>query len=111
MRNPKPGSKPVIRSVPKEAQDEVWRQVQDIAADYALEFYLRGKSIYITERDEPLCRLDYTGDLKEWELAVYQYSRGGYSKDEFLVRKRGPPRDLVVEALTYYRLMNQPPLY
>lgn len=108
MRNPKPALKPGTRSVSKEAQDELWRQVQDFAADYGLEFYLRGKSIYITERDEPLCRLDYTGNLEQWEMAIYKYSKGAYSKDEFGVKRRGTPRALVEDALRFYQRWGQP---
>jgi len=30
----------------------------------------------------PICRLEYTGKMDQWEFAIYKYSRGDYSPDE-----------------------------
>ncbi|MEZ4769334.1 MAG: hypothetical protein R2844_13020 [Caldilineales bacterium] len=32
----------------------------------------------------PVCRLTYTGDMINWEFAIYKYSDEGYDPDEWL---------------------------
>jgi len=31
---------------------------------------------------EPICRLEYTGDIKDWKFAIYKYSSQGYDPEE-----------------------------
>jgi hypothetical protein len=32
----------------------------------------------------PICRLKYTGDMHDWEFAIYKYSSGRYNPEEWL---------------------------
>jgi len=48
----------------------------------------RGKYVYL-DRDDyghvgPRARLTYTGDLEEWEFAIYKYSDERYDPDEWM---------------------------
>lgn len=47
----------------------------------------RGKYLYLDRSDfgnvGPICRLEYTGTMDDWEFAIYKYSRDAYSSDEF----------------------------
>ncbi len=46
----------------------------------------KGNYLYL-DRNEygnvaPICRLKYTGDMNNWEFAIYKYSRDHYDPDE-----------------------------
>ena len=48
----------------------------------------RGKYVYL-DRDDygyigPRARLTYTGDLEQWEFAIYKYSDERYDPDEWM---------------------------
>ncbi len=56
--------------------------------DVAYSARFRGKHVYL-DRDDgsgpgPICRLAYTGDMNEWEFAIYKYSSDRYDPEEFM---------------------------
>ena len=76
--------------------DEIKAQVNEIVARfnegsedptcfYAARF--RGNYLYLHRSDfgriGPICRLKYTGDMDNWEFAIYKYSSGRYDPDEW----------------------------
>ena len=36
------------------------------------------------EKLSPICRLEFTGDIKNWEFAIYKYSNQSYDSEECL---------------------------
>jgi hypothetical protein len=78
--------------------DEVQKQVDDIVKRFnetkirdPNRFYIpryRGKFLYL-DRDDygflgHVCRLKYTGDMNDWNFAIYKYSDGCYDPDEWM---------------------------
>ena len=76
--------------------DDIKAQVNEIVARfnegsgdptcfYAARF--RGSYLYLDRSDfgriGPICRLKYTGDMNNWEFAIYKYSSGRYDPDEW----------------------------
>lgn len=77
---------------------EIKLQVDAIVARFNVE-HLRGKprAHYVTNyrgahlylghevggRFGPVCRLTYTGDMQNWEFAIYKYSSGTYDPEEW----------------------------
>src|SRR5437773_8802421 len=47
----------------------------------------RGKFLYLDRRDygrlSPICRLEYTGKMKDWSFAIYKYSDERYDEEEW----------------------------
>ena len=47
----------------------------------------RGANVYLGHnihgRFSPVCRLTYTGDMDQWEFAIYKYSDNGYDPSEW----------------------------
>lgn len=81
----------------KRIPDEIKAQVNEIVARfnegsgdptcfYATRF--RGSYLYLDRSDfgqiGPICRLKYTGDMSNWEFAIYKYSSGRYDPDEWI---------------------------
>ena len=81
----------------KAIPDEVRAQVAEIVREFNLNtvrntncFFstrYRGRNLYL-DRDDygnigPRCRLTYTGDMENWEFAIFLYSREKYDPDEW----------------------------
>ncbi len=49
----------------------------------------RGRFLYLDREDygrlSQVCRLEYTGDLKAWNFAIYKYSSESYDDDEWFL--------------------------
>jgi hypothetical protein len=48
----------------------------------------RGKFLYVDRQDyrgrlQPICRLEYTGNMPEWSFAIYKYSDERYDAEEW----------------------------
>ena len=48
----------------------------------------KGSYLYLDRNDgagrpSPICRLRYTGDVRNWEFAIYKYSSGQYNPNEW----------------------------
>lgn len=65
---------------------------------------IRGRFVYVTHDDEPLCRLGYRGSDDEWDYAIYKYSKGAYSSDELFMPSSGPIEQCVRIAVDAYNL-------
>lgn len=82
-----------IKSVP----NEIKQQVEDIVKRFneteirdPNHFYVpryRGKFLYLDRenygRISQICRLEYTGDMNEWNFAIYKYSSARYDESEW----------------------------
>jgi len=82
-----------IRTIPKKVKEEV----NDIVARFNSEemsnpYYsyiarFKGKYLFLDRKESgqtgPICRLEYTGKMDSWGFAIYKYSWGDYSPDEF----------------------------
>ncbi|MCP4601053.1 MAG: hypothetical protein GY847_11095 [Proteobacteria bacterium] len=77
--------------------DEIKAQVNEIIAQfnqgsgdptcfYAVRF--RGEYLYLDRSDfgqiGPICRLKYTGDMDDWEFAIFKWSSERYDPDEWM---------------------------
>ena len=52
----------------------------------------RGNYLYLNRNDagtqSSICRLKYTGDMQNWEFAIFKYSSETYDSDEWMVKIR-----------------------
>lgn len=89
----KEGAKVSSKRIPLEVREEVDKIVQQFneewiedSGDYYLTRY-RGRFLYLDRLSpggpEPICRLEYTGDMHQWEFAIYKYSDERYDPDEW----------------------------
>ena len=82
-----------IESISKEVREQVQAIVDKFNCDgfadreqsYVPRF--RGKYLYLDRKDYgsvgPICRLEYTGDMKNWQFAMYQYCSAQYGESSF----------------------------
>lgn len=60
-------------------------QIADPENQYVLRF--KGRFLYLDRdhhgRHGPICRLTYTGDLNQWNFAIYKYSSNSYDPSEW----------------------------
>ena len=79
------------KTIPK----AVKAQVEEIVTrfneklDYGYVTRYRGNYLYLDRKNyfgkaAPLCRLTYTGDMNNWEFAIYKYSSERYDPDEWM---------------------------
>jgi hypothetical protein len=82
------------KAIPDEVRAEVEAQVarfnEEVVKDSHQYFSVRfrGKHAYF-DRDDygyvgPRARLTYTGDMKQWEFAIYKYSDEHYDPEEWM---------------------------
>jgi hypothetical protein len=78
--------------------EEVKRQANEIVmqfnkngiADLNVSYLTRygGRFLYLDRvsygHSGPICRLEYTGDINQWEFAIFKYSDGKYDPEEWL---------------------------
>ena len=76
--------------------DDIKEQVDEIVRSFNEEFMdpdcvyvtrYRGKFLYL-DRNEygqigSICRLEYTGDMNNWDFAIYKYSSERYDAEEW----------------------------
>lgn len=81
-------------AIPKEIQQEVYRIIEAFnrthfsgrtdSVAYFIE--IKGKFLYLRRHEfgkiSPVARLTYTGDMKEWEFAIFKWTREQYDSDE-----------------------------
>lgn len=82
------------KSIPPDVKKEVEkivkefnkRELADSGQSYCVRF--RGQYAYLNRDDGcgpgPICRLEYTGNIKEWEFAIYKYSSERYDPEEWM---------------------------
>lgn len=57
--------------------------------DYGYIARYRGMYLYLDRKNyfgssTPICRLKYTGDINQWEFAIYKYSTESYDASDWL---------------------------
>ncbi len=82
------------KSIPKEIKqqvDDIVKRFNESKIQDPRCFYIpryRGKFLSLDREDygriSHVCRLEYTGDMHEWNFAIYKYSDGGYDPDEWM---------------------------
>ncbi len=80
------------KSIPKEIKQQVadivkrfnTSEIQDPHCLYVPRY--RGRFLYLDREDDgrlsQVCRLEYTGNMKDWSFAIYKYSDERYDDDE-----------------------------
>ncbi len=83
------------KMIPKEVKEEILKIIDefnneelDLINDffkYVAEF--KGEYVFLKTMKyktvSPVAKLTYSGDMNEWEFAIYKYSSEEYDKDEF----------------------------
>ena len=94
------------KSIPDDVRNEVEEIVErfNATADYPYVARFRGKFLYLGRKNyfgevAPICRLTYTGDVQQWEFAIYKYSSDGYDPDEWMFPGMGHVDGTVEGAL------------
>lgn len=81
----------------KRLPEEVKKQVENIVRDFNQRvlkdpnyYYIarfRGQYVYLDRFDYgrvgPICRLEYTGRMDQWDFAIFKYSDERYDPDEW----------------------------
>ncbi len=83
------------KSIPKSIKEEVQKLIEQFnqkkLSNSGMEYVARfkGRFLYLDRSDEGnighICRLEYTGNMNQWIFAIYKYSSGSYSSDEFFI--------------------------
>ena len=80
------------KSIPQDVREQVMATVdrfnREVLADsdraYVPRF--RGRYLYLDRRDSgsvgPICRLEFTGEMKKWKFAIFKYSSERYDPEE-----------------------------
>ncbi|MBS1248948.1 MAG: hypothetical protein MAG431_00518 [Chloroflexi bacterium] len=78
--------------IPNEVRTEVERIIADFNREtfrdsgIAYSAHFRTKYLYLKRNDYgdpmPICRLTYTGDMDDWDFAIYKYSDERYADHE-----------------------------
>jgi len=84
------GKKAIPDEVRAEVEARVARFNREVVKNPQQQFSVRfrGKNAYF-DRDDygrvgPRARITYTGDMEQWEFAIFRYSREFYDPDEWL---------------------------
>lgn len=97
-------AKTIPEEVRQRAIDELTRLARHHGRQIAVRY--KGRFLYIDKaeygRVSPLCRLEYRGSSQEWGFAIYKYSDGVYSDDEFFFPTSGSLSKLLEVALAAY---------
>ena len=82
------------RSIPDEVKKEVTQIIdgfnqkvlKGLGGSYIPRY--RGSCLYLNRNDagrqSSICRLTYTGDMQNWEFAIFKYSSETYDPDEWI---------------------------
>lgn len=83
------------KMIPKEVEEEILKIIEEFnneELDLINDFFryvadIKGKYVFLKtkkyESISPIARLTYSGNMKDWEFAIYKYSSEKYDKDEF----------------------------
>ena len=83
-------AKAIPDDVKKKAKDviEKFNRKTFRGSDCFYQARFRGKYLYLDRCDYgnlgPICRLTYTGNMDEWEFAIFRWSNERYDPDEWL---------------------------
>lgn len=82
------------KMIPQEIKEEIARIIDEFnneELDLINDFYqyiakFKGNYVYLNTKKydsvSPIARLTYSGDMNDWEFAIYKYSSGQYDIDE-----------------------------
>jgi hypothetical protein len=97
------------KTIPKEVKAQVEQIVQTFnqeiikAPNYFYTTYYRGLYLYLARMmggpASPVCRLKYTGQMDDWEFAIYKYSNERYDPDEWFFPGSGEVDGTIVGAM------------
>lgn len=83
--------------IPEEAKKEINKIIDDFNNEYFLDdledlYYFaefKGKFLYLKRKEfdniSPVVRLTYTGDMKDWDFAIFKWSREEYDPEEWFL--------------------------
>ena len=80
----------IPEEVKKQVEEIVDRFNRSVLSDSNCRYVTRyrGKYLYLNRVDYgkrgPICRLEYTGSMDEWDFAIYKYSDERYDPDEWM---------------------------
>ncbi len=89
------GKKAIPDEVRAEVEARVARFNREVVKDPHRQFSVRfrGKNAYLYREEYgnigPRARLTYTGDMEQWEFAIFRYSREFYDPDEWMFSGAG----------------------
>ena len=76
--------------IPEDFRPEIEKNISAFNAANNCRYSARYRSQFLyLDRDDgaskpsPICRLSFTGDMKEWEFAIYKYSSQSYDPEEW----------------------------
>lgn len=81
--------------IPEEAKKEINKIIDDFNNEYFLDdledlYYFaefKGKFLYLKRKEfdniSPVVRLTYTGDMKDWDFAIFKWSSEKYDPEEY----------------------------
>ena len=78
--------KRIPKEVKKQVEDIVQRFNKKSNCSYVARY--RGNYLYLDRENDfgkatPVCRLQYTGGMNDWDFAIYKYSSERYDPDEW----------------------------
>ena len=111
MRMTKQGIHDAIKQATLEMIERFKRtHIGDPQCYYVARF--KGRFLYLDRydfgRQGPICRLTYTGDLAQWDFAIYKYSDDGYDPSEWFF-PGGEYVDGTIEGAMHAGLQAYPP--
>jgi len=80
--------------IPEEAHQEIYKIIEDFNNKYFYDnledlYYfaeIKGKFLYLKRKEfdniSPVVGLTYTGDMKDWDFAIFKWSREEYDPEE-----------------------------
>jgi hypothetical protein len=83
------------KMIPDEVRQEVTRIIDDFnervfkgsKSEVAYFGEIKGKNLFLKRKEygkvSPVARLTYTGDMKDWEFAIFRWTRDNYDPDEW----------------------------
>lgn len=75
-----------ITETVKAQVDAIVKDFNEKVIDDPEDFYItrfKGNYLYLDRYNGPVCRLKFTGDIDDWDFAIYKYSSERYDSDEW----------------------------
>jgi hypothetical protein len=91
-------------TIPQNITEIIDSQIEAIGVKRkrSLSYEIKSSYLYVYSEDKPLCRLGYTGDLGEWDFAIFKWSTETYSSSEFGFLASGTIEECVDAGLEAY---------
>jgi len=88
-------SKKISAEVKKQIDEKVAEFNQNVISDPNIYYFTRyrGRFLYLERfsygQSGPICRLEYTGSIDNWDFAIYKYSKERYDPEEWFFTGAG----------------------